>query len=162
MRRTLRVSPQAEAELQSAAIWYEAKRPGLGTELVAVVYRALETILESHEACPVWRADRPYRTRPLKRFPYVVFFSIEAEAVEVVAVAHAKRRPGYWLEHFHTLAVDGVFVREPDGSLSFVAAKEPTDEEVEALLGLIRGHGCKLVPRGLFFRSQPSRCRVAP
>jgi hypothetical protein len=35
--------------------------------------------------------------------------------------------------HFHTLAVDGVFVREPDGSLSFAAAKAPTDEEVEAL-----------------------------
>jgi plasmid stabilization system protein ParE len=98
MRRTLRVSPQAEAELQSAAIWYEAKRPGLGTELVAVVYRALETILESHEACPVWRADRPYRTRPLKRFPYVVFFRIEGETVEIVAVAHAKRSPGYWLD----------------------------------------------------------------
>ena len=40
--------------------------------------------------------------------------------------------------HFHTLAVDGVFVREPDGSLSFAAAKAPTDEEVEALLGVIR------------------------
>jgi len=37
--------------------------------------------------------------------------------------------------HFHTLAVDGVFVREPDGSLSFAAAKAPTDEEVDTLLG---------------------------
>ena len=40
--------------------------------------------------------------------------------------------------HFHALAVDGVFVREPDSSLSFAAAKAPTDEEVEALLGLIQ------------------------
>jgi hypothetical protein len=38
--------------------------------------------------------------------------------------------------HFHTLALDGVFVREPDGSLRFVAAKAPTNAEVEALLGV--------------------------
>ena len=98
MKRTLRVLPGAEAELQSAATWYEQKRRGLGIEFVAVVDRAFESILENPEACPVWRTDRPYRRRFLKRFPYVVFFSIEAEAIEIVAVAHAKRRPGYWLD----------------------------------------------------------------
>ncbi|MGB5265957.1 MAG: transposase, partial [Polyangiales bacterium] len=52
--------------------------------------------------------------------------------------------------HFHTLAVDGVFVREPDGSLSFAAAKVPTDEEVEALLDVIRARILRLlVRRGL-------------
>ena len=52
--------------------------------------------------------------------------------------------------HFHTLAVDGVFVREPDGSLSFAAAKAPTDEEVDTLLGVIRTRILHLlVRRGL-------------
>jgi hypothetical protein len=52
--------------------------------------------------------------------------------------------------HFHTLALDGVFVREPNGSLRFVAAKAPTDEEVEALLGVIRARVLRLlVRRGL-------------
>ena len=52
--------------------------------------------------------------------------------------------------HFHTLAVDGVFVRETDGSLSFAAAKAPTDDEVEALLGVIRKRVLRLlVRRGL-------------
>ncbi len=52
--------------------------------------------------------------------------------------------------HFHTLAVDRVFVREPDGSLSFAAAKAPTDEEVEALLGVIQSRILRLlVRRGL-------------
>jgi hypothetical protein len=52
--------------------------------------------------------------------------------------------------HFHTLAVDGVFVREPDGSLSFAAAKTPTDDEVEALLRVIRTRVLRLlVRRGL-------------
>ena len=98
MKRTLRVLPDAEAELQSAAMWYEEKRRGLGIEFVAVVDRAFRAVLENPEACPIWRADRPYRRRFLKRFPYVVFFDIDAATVEIVAVAHAKRRPGYWLD----------------------------------------------------------------
>ena len=98
MKRTLRVLLDAEAELQSAAVWYEEKRRGLGIEFVAVVDRAFQSVLENPEACPVWRADRPYRKGFLRHFPYVVFFSIEAETVEIVAVAHAKRNPGYWLD----------------------------------------------------------------
>jgi plasmid stabilization system protein ParE len=98
MKRTLRVLPDAEAELQSAAIWYEEKRRGLGIEFVAVVDSALQSVLENPEAYAVWRPDRPYRMRSLKRFPYVVFFRIDSATVEIVAVAHAKRRPGYWLD----------------------------------------------------------------
>jgi plasmid stabilization system protein ParE len=94
--RTLRVLPEAEEELAEAAAWYEAKRTGLGVELIAVVDRAFEEILEAPLACTLWRDDRPYRRWILQRFPYVVFFHIEGEVVEVVAVAHAKRRPGYW------------------------------------------------------------------
>lgn len=78
--------------------WNEAKRRGLGIELVAVVDRALQSILENPEACPVWLPDRPYRKRLATHFPYVVFFRIDAATVEIVAVAHAKRRPGYWLD----------------------------------------------------------------
>jgi plasmid stabilization system protein ParE len=59
---------------------------------------AFESILENPEACPVWRADRPDRKRFLKRFPYVVFFGIDWSTIEILAVAHAKRRPGYWLD----------------------------------------------------------------
>ena len=54
--------------------------------------------------------------------------------------------------HFHTLVVDGVFGREPDGSLSFAAAEAPTDEEVETLLGLVRKRVLRLlVRRGLLY-----------
>jgi hypothetical protein len=49
--------------------------------------------------------------------------------------------------HFHTPAVDGVFVREPDGSLSFAAARALTDEEAEVLLGVIRARVLRLLVR---------------
>lgn len=98
MKRTLRVLPEAEAELQSAATWYEEKRRGLGIEFVAVVDSAFQFVLENPEACPIWRPDRPYRKRLLKRFPYVVFFRIDSATIEIAAVAHTKRRPAYWLD----------------------------------------------------------------
>jgi len=33
----------------------------------------------------------------LPRFPYAVIFMDLGEHIRVLAVAHAKRRPGYWL-----------------------------------------------------------------
>jgi len=57
--------------------------------------------------------------------------------------------------HFHTLAVDGVFVREPNGSLRFVAAKAPTDREVEALLDVIRTRVLRLLVRRGLLSEEP-------
>jgi plasmid stabilization system protein ParE len=93
--RVLRVRPEAEEELLAAAEWYEARKPGLGAELVAAVDEALERIAETPLASPMWREGIPHRSHPVRRFPYVVFFVVDDSAVEVVA-AHAKRRPGYW------------------------------------------------------------------
>ena len=53
MKRTLRVLPDAEAELQSAAIWYENRRRGLGVEFVAEVDQALQLVVEHPESSPV-------------------------------------------------------------------------------------------------------------
>ncbi|PIX25714.1 MAG: type II toxin-antitoxin system RelE/ParE family toxin, partial [Deltaproteobacteria bacterium CG_4_8_14_3_um_filter_43_13] len=32
----------------------------------------------------------------IPRFPYSIIFSIEPQFILVIAVAHAKRKPGYW------------------------------------------------------------------
>jgi plasmid stabilization system protein ParE len=96
--RRLRIAPEAEEELGEAATWYEAKRPGLGVELVAMADRAFEEIAGDPFVCGLWREDRPYRRKVLTRFPYVIFFCVDADAIVVLAVAHAKRRPGYWAE----------------------------------------------------------------
>ncbi len=93
----LRVWREAEEELAEAAEWYETRQVGLGIELVAAIDRALEDIAAAPLSHPRWRADRPYRRRTLDRFPYVIFFECAPDAVFVVAIAHARRRPGYWL-----------------------------------------------------------------
>ncbi len=92
----LRVAPEAEEELAAAAIWYEARRVGLGAELIAAVDRAVDAIVQAPQSFPLWRSDRPYRRSVLQRFPFIIFFRHEGEDVIIVAVAHARRRPGYW------------------------------------------------------------------
>ncbi len=94
----LRILPEAEEELTEAAQWYESKRAGLGVELVMMVERAFDEIREAPEAHPLWRPGRSYRKLVMQRFPYWVMFTVEDDVVEVVAVAHAKRRPGYWAQ----------------------------------------------------------------
>jgi hypothetical protein len=40
--------------------------------------------------------------------------------------------------HFHTIVLDGVFVREPDGTLRFHPASPPTDEDVRRVVARVR------------------------
>jgi toxin ParE1/3/4 len=96
--KALRILPEAEEELAEAAAWYEEKRTGLGIELIAVVDRAFEEIADAPLSWGLWRDDRPYRRKVLAHFPYLIFFRVEGDTVVVMAIAHAKRRPGYWAE----------------------------------------------------------------
>ena len=90
------VHPEAISEIEETAAWYEARRPGLGLEFVAAVDHALGALTERPEQAPVWKGGRPWRRHRLSRFPYVVFYRLDGERVLVMAVAHSKRRPGYW------------------------------------------------------------------
>ena len=40
------------------------------------------------------------RRMVLRRFPYLVVFREAASGIEIIAVAHGRRRPGYWRERF--------------------------------------------------------------
>jgi plasmid stabilization system protein ParE len=96
---SVRSLPEAEEELAEAAAYYEARQPGLGVELVLEMDAALATIADNPQAFPRWRDDRIYRKHVLRRFPYIVFYVHVPgdDDVLVVAIAHSKRRPGYWL-----------------------------------------------------------------
>ncbi len=90
----------AEAELLAAAEWYEAQRPGLGVEFTAAVLEAAEIVATAPRAWPTWPGmsgqTPPVRRFVMDRFPYTLGFQIFDDRIEIVAVAHAHRRPGYW------------------------------------------------------------------
>ena len=97
----LELHPDARAEFRSAALWYDERRTGLGDEFIAEVSAALDRIGSAPESYPAWprtRAAGPLiRKATIQRFPYVIAFEKHEQHVLVLAVAHAKRRPLYWL-----------------------------------------------------------------
>ena len=86
----------AADELDEAVRWYEAQRPGLGAEFYDAIREALALIAEHEEAGT--SVGRDLRTRRLlvARFPYQIVYRLTATETVILAVAHLKRRPGYW------------------------------------------------------------------
>ncbi len=91
------VLPEAEDEIREALLWYEARREGLGIEFLGVIEEAMARVANAPNAWPVWAPNVRYRRTVLRRFPYLLFYEIRGDTIEFVAVAHASRRPGYWL-----------------------------------------------------------------
>jgi len=97
----VRLSPEAVDELVEMAAWYRGQRPGLELEFLAEVDRVLPLIGGSPASFPRLidvPEDLMIRRALLPRFPYAVIFMDLVAEVRVLAVAHAKRRPGYWLD----------------------------------------------------------------
>ena len=90
----LRLRPEAEADLQEASGWYDDQKDGLGDEFLAEVERSLALIQDN----PRLHAEihKNVRRALLRRFPYGLFYLIEAEAVVVLAVLHHSRSPNLW------------------------------------------------------------------
>lgn len=94
--------PEARAELRDAALWYDDRRPRLGDEFIAEVSRTLSRITEVPSSFPAWpgiaTTARTIRQAVIRRFPYSVAFEVHSNHILVLAIAHSKRRPLYWLD----------------------------------------------------------------
>ncbi|MDA1107849.1 MAG: type II toxin-antitoxin system RelE/ParE family toxin [Proteobacteria bacterium] len=91
----LEFHPQALAEFEQAALYYEEHQPGLGFRFYASVEAALQSIVEAPVQWPILNQD--IRRCLTRIFPYAVLYTVEPEYVLVVAVMHCHRKPGYWL-----------------------------------------------------------------
>jgi len=70
--------------------------PGLGDRFIAEIERIVEVLCDQpHIGQSV---GEELRRIILARFPYSLIYSIESERIWVIAVAHHRRRPGYWQE----------------------------------------------------------------
>lgn len=94
--RRVRFHPAAAEELAAAVDWYEQQDAELGVALIEEVERALATIRSRPAAWSVSPLDPRARHFRLARFPYRVVYTHEADEIVVVAIAHTRRRPGYW------------------------------------------------------------------
>ncbi len=87
--------PEATEELEDAISFYEAQKPGLGQDLLTEVEKAVSQV-QQFPSIGVRYGQPPFRQWVLRRFPYLVFYLELPEAIWILAVAHGKRKPGYW------------------------------------------------------------------
>jgi plasmid stabilization system protein ParE len=86
--------PEADAEFEEASLFYESRMAGLGRSLAAEIESTISLIREFPEAgSPVGTS---HRRAVVARFPYSVVYRQYPDFIVVVAVAHQRRRPGYW------------------------------------------------------------------
>lgn len=98
---TARFHNDVGPELAAAAKWYEQRRAGLGHALIEETHRALESIEKSPARWPLWPGIEhvpPIRRFVLPDFPFVLPYIVLREDVIILAVAHMRRPPRYWLE----------------------------------------------------------------
>ncbi len=93
---TVSVHPEADAEFAAAVDWYELQRIGPGDEFEQDVFDAFDLIAECPHAWSKWPGLDAVHVFPLDRFPFLLPYFVRDEAVVILTLAHAKRRPGYW------------------------------------------------------------------
>lgn len=94
MLKPIEFHPKARRDFDEAVDWYAGRSQKAALGFVAAIDDVLERIAADPERFPV--AISNCRSCSLLRFPFQVVFRIEANRLLLVAVAHAKRRPGYW------------------------------------------------------------------
>jgi len=92
----LEFHPEAEEEFLQAALSYEAELAGLGARFDAELRAACE-ILSDYPDIGV-QVDPDLRKLVLETFPYSLVYSHVGDTLYILAVAHERRREGYWRE----------------------------------------------------------------
>ena len=91
---TVRFLPEAEHELRYAASYYENKQMGLGTGFIAEVEQTLSLIGAFPNLGTL--ITETERRMLIGKFPFEIIYCHSEGSIDVYAVKHLKRKPGYW------------------------------------------------------------------
>ncbi len=85
---------EAEADIAEAAIWYERRQAGLGSDFVRSIDALFDVISKQPEIFPI--VHRQARMGLPKRFPYLVIYTVMPDFISILAVIHGSRHPRRW------------------------------------------------------------------
>lgn len=97
MSRMITFHPMARQEMNAAAIYYESKTRHTGWNFYEAIECQLQKIADHPLSYP--RTIRNMHRAPIPRFPYHIIFELDDDnKIHIIAVAHQKRKPGYWIK----------------------------------------------------------------
>ena len=88
------IHPAAVEEAEAAARWYRQRSAQASAGFAEEVNSAIDKILEAPQRWPA--SLHGTRKFLLCRFPFAVIYRELPSTIQVLAVAHGHRRPGYW------------------------------------------------------------------
>jgi plasmid stabilization system protein ParE len=86
--------PEALAEARAAWLWYRERSPLAAAAFLVELDLAVESVAEAPDRWPQHIAGT--RRYLFHRFPFALVYRLHGNTVQVIAVAHGRRRPGYW------------------------------------------------------------------
>ena len=86
--------PEALLEADEAAAFYEERQKGLGHRFIEELTSTINRIVRTPQLYR--KVENEIRKCRLLRFPYGIIYRDKIEYVEIIAVMHLKRKPGYW------------------------------------------------------------------
>jgi len=87
--------PEAQLDLREAAGFYRDRGgSALAQSLLAEFEHAASLLLQHPQLGAAWRHGK--RRMLLQHFPYSIIYSVAPDELRILAVAHHRRRPGYW------------------------------------------------------------------
>ena len=92
--RSADLHPEAQRDLEDGLAFYSIRSLIAAERFLSEVEAALDLIAEAPERWPLHRAGT--RRYVMSAFPYSIVYRVAPHALQVFAVAHAKRRPHYW------------------------------------------------------------------
>ncbi len=93
-RRPVEFHPEAIAEARAAFEWYRQRSEGVASAFLTELDHAVEHIAETPGRWPFYLQGT--RRFLLRKFPFAIIYREVGETIQLVAVAHGRRKPGYW------------------------------------------------------------------
>lgn len=100
MSHRIRVEPEASAELEDAIRWYDQQHAGLGADFLDAIDATIAHLDRWPDAAPPApqvAEDISARRAPVLRFPYGIVYLVLDDTIRILAFAHERRMPNYWL-----------------------------------------------------------------
>src|SRR6266851_9366966 len=94
----VRFHPAAAQEAEAAYDWYAARDRVTAQGFREELRHAVEAVAGNPRTWP--RHGNRARRYVFPRFPFSLVYRLRNDEVEVIAVAHGRRRPGYWRSRF--------------------------------------------------------------
>jgi len=94
MKKRIEFLPEAEAEYLSALAWYRERSHAAAVKFEAEFHRAVESVRKNPERWSPYLAG--CRRFLLHQYPFAIVYQNFPSLIQVIAVAHCHRRPGYW------------------------------------------------------------------